>query len=57
MLSLRISDAQLKELRGAIAKGPRAAGARSRRPTAPSCSTSRQIVYLRVESDEHRVGF
>ena len=43
MLSLRVTEDQLKELRTALAQGrPTAAGARSRRPTAPSCWISRR---------------
>ena len=40
VLSLRVSEEQLTELRQALAQATTAAGARSRRPTAPSCWTS-----------------
>ena len=57
VLALRLSESQLNELRSALREGrdalARGRGGRRRR----RWSTSAQVVYLRVESDEHRIGF
>jgi hypothetical protein len=56
VLSLRLSDSQLTELRAVIREG------RERWHEVEAADGAvlvdvGQIVYLRVESDEHRVGF
>ncbi|MGZ8649679.1 MAG: hypothetical protein ACXW08_13805 [Solirubrobacteraceae bacterium] len=56
VLSLRLSDSQLTELRKVIREG------RERWHEVEAADGAvlvdvGQIVYLRVESDEHRVGF
>ena len=56
VLSLRLSDSQLTELRKVIREG----GERWHEVEAADGAVLvdvGQIVYLRVESDEHRVGF
>ena len=56
VLSLRLSDSQLKDLRATLREG------RERWHEVEAADGAvvvdvGQIVYLRVESDEHRVGF
>ena len=56
VLSLRLSDGQLKELRSVLREG------RERWHEVEAADGAvlvdvGQVVYLRVESDEHRVGF
>jgi len=56
VLSLRLSDAQLTELRNVLREG------RERWHEVEAADGAvvvdlGQVVYLRVESDEHRVGF
>ena len=56
LLTLRLSDSQLTDLRGVVQEG------RERWHEIEAVDGAvvvdvGQIVYLRVESDEHRVGF
>jgi hypothetical protein len=56
VLSLRLSDSQLKELRSVLREG------RERWHEVEAADGAvlvdvGQVVYLRVESDEHHVGF
>jgi hypothetical protein len=56
VLSLRLSDDQLKELRAVLREG------RERWHEVEAADGAvlvdvGQVVYLRVESDEHRIGF
>jgi hypothetical protein len=56
VLSLRLSESQLKELNGVLREG------RERWHEVEAADGAvlvdvGQVVYLRVESDEHRVGF
>ena len=56
VLSLRLSESQLSELRGVLHEG------RERWHEVEAADGAvlvdvGQVVYLRVESDEHRVGF
>ena len=56
VLSVRLSDTQLKELRAVLREG------RERWHEVEAADGAvlvdvGQVVYLRVESDEHRVGF
>ena len=56
MLSLRLSESQLNELRSVLREG------RERWHEVEAADGAvlvdvGQVVYLRVESDEHRVGF
>jgi hypothetical protein len=56
VLSLRLSETQLNELRGVLREG------RERWHEVEAADGAvlvdvGQVVYLRVESDEHRVGF
>ena len=56
VLALRISESQLTELRGVLRDG----GERWHEVAAADGAVLvdvGQVVYLRVESDEHRVGF
>ena len=56
VLSLRISEEHLAELRQALAQGN--GGWREVEATDGAAVLDlAQVVYLRVESDEHRVGF
>jgi hypothetical protein len=54
VLSLRISEEQLAELRQALANSD---GGGWREADGAVVLDLAQVVYLRVESDEHRVGF
>ena len=56
VLALRLSESQLKELRGVLREG------RERWHEVEAADGAvlvdvGQVVYLRVESDEHRIGF
>lgn len=56
VLSLRLSESQLKELNGVLREG------RERWHEVEAADGAvlvdvGQVVYLRVESDEHRIGF
>jgi len=56
VLSLRLSESQLNELRGVLREG------RERWHEVEAADGAvlvdvGQVVYLRVESDEHRIGF
>ena len=58
VLSLRVTEDQLKELRAALSDGPSNGGWREVEATDGAVVLDlAQVVYLRVESDEHRVGF
>lgn len=58
VLSLRVTEDQLKELRAALSQGTNGGGWREVEATDGAVVLDlAQVVYLRVESDEHRVGF
>jgi hypothetical protein len=58
VLSLRITEERLKELREALADGSKSGGWREVEATDGAVVLDlSQVVYLRVESDEQRVGF
>ena len=59
VLSLRITEEKLSDLRSALADGAGAGGGwREVEATDGAVVLDlAQVVYLRVESDEHRVGF
>jgi hypothetical protein len=56
VLSLRLSDAQLTELRGVLREGRERWHEVEASDGAVLVDVG-QVVYLRVESDEHRIGF
>jgi hypothetical protein len=57
VLSLRVTEAQLKALRAALSEG-RNGGWREVEATDGAVVLDlAQVVYLRVESDENRIGF
>lgn len=56
VLSLRLSDAQLTELREALRRGDDRWYEVEATDGAVLVDLS-QVAYLRVESDEHRIGF
>jgi hypothetical protein len=56
VLSLRLSETQLAELREAL-RGPSEAWHEVEAIDGAVLVDLGQVVYLRVESDEHRVGF
>ena len=56
VLSVRLSDAQLKELRAVLREG-RARWHEVEAADGAVLVHVSQVVYLRVESDEHRIGF
>jgi hypothetical protein len=57
VLSLRVTEEQLKELRAALSQASDG-GWREVEPTDGAVVLDlAQVVYLRVESDENRVGF
>lgn len=56
VLSLRLSDSQLSDLRGVLRDGKERWHEVEAADGAVVVDLG-QIVYLRVESDEHRVGF
>jgi hypothetical protein len=57
VLSLRISEERLSELRQALADGNGAGWREVEAADGAVVLDLSQVVYLRVESDEHRVGF
>jgi hypothetical protein len=57
VLSLRISEDHLSELRQALAQGSNGGWREVEAADGAVVLDLDQVVYLRVESDEHRVGF
>ena len=57
VLSLRISEEKLAELRQALAQGSNGGWREVEATDGAVVLDLAQVVYLRVESDEHRVGF
>ena len=57
VLSLRITEEKLTELRRAIADGSGGGWREVEATDGAVVLDLSQVVYLRVESDEHRVGF
>jgi hypothetical protein len=57
VLSLRITEEKLKELRKALADGSSGGWREVEATDGAVVLDLAQVVYLRVESDEHRVGF
>ena len=57
MLSLRVTEEQLKELRAALSQGADGGWREVEATDGAVVLDLAQVVYLRVESDEHRVGF
>jgi hypothetical protein len=57
VLSLRVTDEQLAELRKALADGANGGWREVDATDGAVVLDLAQVVYLRVESDEHRVGF
>ena len=57
VLSLRVTEDQLKELRAALADGTNDGWREVEATDGAVVLDLAQVVYLRVESDEHRVGF
>ncbi len=57
VLSLRISEDNLSELRAALAQGSGGGWREVEAADGAVVLDLSQVVYLRVESDEHRVGF
>jgi hypothetical protein len=57
VLSLRISEDKLSELRKALANGSDDGWREVEATDGAVVLDLSQVVYLRVESDEHRVGF
>ena len=57
VLSLRITEEKLKELRKALADGSNGGWHEVEATDGAVVLDLAQVVYLRVESDEHRVGF
>jgi hypothetical protein len=57
VLSLRISEESLADLRGALKTNDEARWYEVEATDGAVLIDLQQIVYLRVESDEHRVGF
>ena len=57
VLSLRVTKEQLEDLRAALAQGPEAGWREVEATDGAVVLDLAQVVYLRVESDEHRVGF
>jgi hypothetical protein len=57
VLTLRISEENLGELRSALAKGDSGGWREVEAADGAVVLDLSQVVYLRVESDEHRVGF
>jgi hypothetical protein len=57
VLSLRISEEKLSELRQALANGSGEGWREVEATDGAVVLDLSQVVYLRVESDEHRVGF
>lgn len=57
VLSLRIAEDELTELRGALSRGDGDGWREVEAADGAVVLDLSQVVYLRVESDEHRVGF
>jgi hypothetical protein len=57
VLSLRITEEKLGELRTALADGSSGGWREVEATDGAVVLDLSQVVYLRVESDEHRVGF
>jgi len=57
VLALRIAEDHLTELRKALAEGPNGGWREVEAADGAVVLDLDQVVYLRVESDEHRVGF
>ena len=57
VLALRLSESQLNELRGVLQATGASAGHEVEAADGAVLVDVGQVVYLRVESDEHRVGF
>ena len=57
VLSLRITEEKLAELRSALADGSSGGWREVEATDGAVVLDLSQVVYLRVESDEHRVGF
>jgi hypothetical protein len=57
VLSLRISEETLAELRQVLAQGSNGGWQEVEAADGAVVLDLAQVVYLRVESDEHRVGF
>ena len=57
VLSLRVTMEQLEDLRAALAQGPDGGWREVEAADGAVVLDLAQVVYLRVESDEHRVGF
>jgi hypothetical protein len=57
VLSLRITEEKLTELRTALADGSSGGWREVEATDGAVVLDLAQVVYLRVESDEHRVGF
>jgi hypothetical protein len=57
VLSLRITEEKLAELRTALADGASGGWREVEATDGAVVLDLAQVVYLRVESDEHRVGF
>ncbi len=57
VLSLRVSETELADLRGALANGKGAGWREVEAADGAVILDLSQVVYLRVESDEGRVGF
>ena len=57
VLSLRLTDEQLTELRTALQNGGERGWHEVEAVDGAVLLDLKQVVYLRVESDEHRVGF
>ena len=57
VLSLRITEDKLGELRKALADGSNGGWREVEATDGAVVLDLAQVVYLRVESDEHRVGF
>ena len=57
VLSLRITEEKLTELRTALADGASGGWHEAEAEDGSVLINLEQVIYLRVESDEHRVGF
>ena len=57
VLSLRLTEEKLGELRKALAQGGNGGWQEVEATDGAVVLDLAQVVYLRVESDEHRVGF
>ena len=57
VLTLRIAEEQLSELRKALAQGNDSGWREVEAADGAVVLDLSQVVYLRVESDDHRVGF